>query len=99
MDIIDEQVLMAALERTRLKERAHVIARLLFLEGVSMAETARRVGVSREAVRLVKGRVSRALRDMVGAPSNWEVLTVVAPPEVASDIRRMCQEGKTDTNI
>ncbi len=87
--MLTPEVIDQAFARTRLGDRAKAVVRLVLLDGLSMSEASRRLGVSREFVRHKLARTRRAIIDTLDFPSGWEVVTVVVPSELACEILEM----------
>lgn len=73
-----------ALARTRLKARAADVARLVFIDGVAIADAGRRMNITRQAAAAAVARVRRAAR-----PSDWKTVTVIVPPSVVDEVRNI----------
>lgn len=69
----------AAISRTRLRERAAEAARLILVDGLTAAETARRLGITHPTARVAAARVTEAYRAMIGCPAGWMTVTVCIP--------------------
>lgn len=91
--MITQDKLQEALEQTRLQTRARTVAKMIFIDGLSMAEAARRTGISKEAVRQIRARVAYAIRDACGLPRDWQVVTVAVPADVAGTIREIAHQA------
>ncbi len=91
--IITHDELNAALARTRLQAKARSVAHMVLIDGLSMAEAARRTGISKEAVRQIRARVAYAIRDVCGLPRDWQVVTVAVPSDIADEIREMAHQA------
>lgn len=80
-------------DKTRLGPAGREMARRVLVDGLRPAEVARRMGVVPQTVRDKLHVIANALRAEQGAPAGWVVVTVLVPPDVASEIREIARLG------
>jgi len=87
-----ETELSKILARTKLGRPMQEAVHLVLVEGYSITESARRVGVSRSRVRETVSRIKRIYKESLGCPRDWEVVTVCLPKEKAEKIKRWAEK-------
>lgn len=79
--------------RTKLRERAREAARLVLVEGLSLAESSRRIGITAQCIHTARKAILRELREEQGTPPDWQVVTVLVPPSVAAKVRKLAESA------
>ena len=76
------------LARTRLGQPMREAVYCVFVQGLSISESARRAGVSKSGLWEAVARLKRAYRESLGCPRDWEVVTVCLPRDKARRIKK-----------
>ncbi len=84
---------------TALREPALTMARLVLVEGVSVAEAARRHNRGRSTAQAAAARVLRARREYRQIPPDWLTITVTLPEEAAARVVEIEQQALRESGI
>lgn len=90
---------LKAIRKTRIRQRVRLAARHVLVDGLSISDSARRAGMTRQAVHAAVRRLERALAETThtprgrpraphpALPEHWETVTVIVPADTAQLIR------------
>lgn len=91
---VTRSIFYAAVNKTRLGDRAVAIAERVIMDGCPIIEAAEEAGVSRQMAGKSVRRVRQAILEVQGHPESWEVVTVCVPKKTAKKIRDIAASAR-----